>query len=121
MNMSDGDWDALHRAGRRHDIVCLYVQDIRERELPVIDWGSGILGWLTSLFGYAHMLQDFTGARRLMWNTRKTREQYASTFRKHEASVLQRFKESRCRWLVVSTEEGDSAFPKLIKTFGAAR
>jgi uncharacterized protein (DUF58 family) len=121
MNMTDSDWEALRSAARRHDIVCLYVQDLRERELPDVRWGWGPMGWLTGLLGCFYTLQDFTGAKRTIWVSKKTRAQYAMNFRKHESSVVSRFKEYRCRWLIVSTEEGDSAFPRIVKTLGGFR
>ncbi len=116
MNMNDDDWTALRNAARRHDIICFYVQDIRERELPEISWGKGPLGWLMNRLGCFYTLQDWSGNRKTIWVSKKTRAQYAANFRQHEASIVARFKNARCRWLVVSTEEGDSAFPKIIKT-----
>jgi uncharacterized protein (DUF58 family) len=118
MNMTEDDWAALRRAARRHDVICIYVQDLRERELPDVTWGWGPIGWLTGALGCFYTLQDWDGGRRTIWVNRKTRAQYAANFRAHEASVIARIHEARCRSLVVSTEEGDSAYPKLVKTFG---
>lgn len=121
MNMTDEDWLALRRAAKKHDIVCMYVQDVRERELPDVSWGWGPVAWLTSVMGCFYTLEDWTGARRTIWNNRKTRAQYAANFRAHEAAINAQLKEARCRSIIVSTEEGDSAYPKLVKTFGRAR
>lgn len=121
MNMSEKDWAALRRTANRHDVICMFVQDIRERELPDVSWGPGPIGWLTGMLGCFYTLQDWSGARRTIWVSRKTRAQYAANFRAHEANVLARIKDAHCRSVIVSTEEGDSAYPKLLKTFGRAR
>jgi uncharacterized protein (DUF58 family) len=121
MNMTDEDWDALRRIARHHDVVAMYVQDVRERELPDVSWGWGPIAWLTGVLGCFYTLQDWSGARRTIWVNRKTRTQYAANFRAHEAAVNERLKAARCRSVIVSTEEGDSAYPKLVKTFGRAR
>lgn len=121
MNTTDEDWAALKRAASFHDVVAMYVQDIRERELPDVSWGPGPVAWLTGTLGCFLTLQDWSGERRTIWVSRKTRAQYAANFRAHEANVLARLKAARCRSVVMSTEEGDSAYPKLVKTFGQAR
>lgn len=121
MNMTDEDWLALRRTARRHDVICMYVQDVRERELPDVSWGWGPLGWLTGVLGCFYTLQDWSGARRTIWVNRKTRAQYAANFRAHEAAINARIKEARCRSVIMSTEEGDSAYPKLVQVFGRAR
>lgn len=121
MNMTNEDWAALRRVARYHDVVAMFVQDVRERELPDVSWGWGPLGWLTGTIGCFYTLEDFTGARRTIWVNKKTRAQYAANFRAHEAAIVAKLQESRCRSVIVSTEEGDHAFPKLVKTFGRAR
>lgn len=121
MNMTDADWDALQRTAKVHDVIAMFVQDVRERELPDVRWGWGPIGWLTGLMGCFYTLQDWSGERRTIWVSKKTRAQYAANFRAHEAGINARLKASRCRSVIVSTEEGDHAFPKLVKTFGRAR
>jgi len=121
MNTSAEDWMALRRAASHHDIVAMVVQDIRERELPDVSWGWGPLGWFTGMLGCFYTLQDWTGARRTIWVNRRTRAQYAANFRAHQATVIANLKTARCRSVVLSTEEGDAAYPKLVKAFGTSR
>jgi uncharacterized protein (DUF58 family) len=108
MNMTDEDWLALNRAAKFHDIIAMYVQDVRERELPDVRWGWGPIGWLTGVMGCFYTLQDWSGARRTIWVSKKTRALYAANFRAHEAGIKAKLKEARCRSVVVSTEEAHS-------------
>ena len=120
-HLTESDWTVLHDVGRMHDVICLYVQDERERELPEPVPARGFGGRLRHLFdldGYILPLEDFNGNRRYIWNTRKNRELYAANFRALEASITTRMKECNCRWLIVSTEQGPAAWPRLIEVFG---
>jgi uncharacterized protein (DUF58 family) len=121
MNTTDEDWAALQRAAKFHDIIAMYVQDKRERELPDVSWGRGPFRWLTGVLGCFYTLQDWSGARRTIWVNKKTRAQYAANFRAHEAGIKAKLKDARCRSVVISTEEGDHAFPKIVKMFGSTR
>ena len=106
MNMSPQDWDDLANAALLHDVICVYVQDIRERELPKVSWP-----------GCYYVLQDHEGNRRSIWNNAATRKEYAANFKRHEASILMGLEERHCASIVVSTEEGDAAIPKIINLF----
>jgi uncharacterized protein (DUF58 family) len=125
MNMSEADWKALHNAGVFHDVVCFYVQDIRERELPIVPWP-----------GCPYTLKDPYGNTTTIWNDRckaplglgKLRGllpfgignnyvKYAENFRQHESTIIARLAKCNCQRVVISTEEGDAAIPKLIDVF----
>jgi uncharacterized protein (DUF58 family) len=121
MNLSETDWEALHKASRRHDIRCFYVQDLRERELPDVSWGWGPIGWLMGMLGCFYTLQDSSGGRRTIWVNKKTRAQYAANWRLHESKINSRLVGSRCPATVVSTEEGDAAFQKIIQALSGRR
>lgn len=117
---TEEDWKAIKAAGALHDVVCIHVQDKRERELPIPQY-SKWFGWVQRWFPTLYALQDWSGAVRYIWNTAKNRKLYADNFRTFEASVHGRLKDAHCRWLVVSTEQGHDAYPELIKAFGGAR
>lgn len=110
MDMTDKDWLELGNAATYHDIVCIYVQDRRERELPKL---PGLLGFL----GCFYAIQDYDGNRRIIWNNARTRRKYAANFKKHEAAILSALEERLCQTMVVSTEEGDAALPKVLDLF----
>ncbi len=97
---------ALRKAALRHDVVCLVIQDRRERELPP--------GW-----GFLTIEDLQTGQRKTIFLSRRTRERFAAQFAAHQAALTTFFKEAHCTWQVVSTEEGDAAIPKIIKLFAS--
>lgn len=109
-DMSEKDWQELENAACYHDVVCIYVQDRRERELPKL---PGLLGFL----GCFYTIQDHDGNRRLIWNNSRTRRTYSANFKAHEAKILSMLDERLCQALVVSTEEGDAAIPKILDLF----
>jgi len=121
---TDTDWKALKAAGALHDVVCMHVQDKRERELPKRQYSpfvSKYFGWFLHRIPALYPLQDFRGGTRMIWNTPRNRALYAENFRRFEAETHGRFKTSHCRHIVVSTEEGTAAYPSLVKVFGGAR
>jgi uncharacterized protein (DUF58 family) len=109
-DMSERDWLELGNTACYHDVVCIYVQDRRERELPKL---PGIFGWL----GCFYVLQDYNGNRRLIWNNTATRRKYAANFQKHEAGIITSLEDRLCQSMVVSTEEGDAAISKVLDLF----
>lgn len=118
LNVSDEAWLEIRRASRKHEIVCFYVQDQRERELPQVNWGWGPIGWLLGWLGCFYTLQDWTGARKTVWVNKYTQKVYAANFRRHEAASIARAQKAGIRrWLVVSTEEGDAARAKIRQLF----
>jgi uncharacterized protein (DUF58 family) len=96
----------LRRAALVHDVVCLVIQDRRERELPP--------GW-----GFLTIEELGTGQRKTIFLSRANREKFAQSFARHQEALTAFFKEAHCSWLTVSTEEGDAAIPKIYKLFGS--
>ncbi|MBY0359927.1 MAG: DUF58 domain-containing protein [Candidatus Obscuribacterales bacterium] len=117
MNMSETDWRELGEASVTHDVICIYMQDRRERELPQVG-GTGFLGGLLSKLGCAYTIEDHRGNRRTIWNNARTRKRYAENFRKHESGITAQLDKIGCQWMVISTEEGDAAIPKILTLFG---
>jgi uncharacterized protein (DUF58 family) len=103
LNATEADWEALKRAGRRHKVFALYVQDLRERELPK----TGILPVL-------YTVQDAGGEARDIWVTRRSAREYAARFQAHQAKILARLKDCRANTLIISTEEGQQAATRVL-------
>ncbi len=103
INVTEADWEALKRAGQRHKVFALYVQDLRERQLPAP-------GFLPVLY----TVQDASGQERDIWVTRGRARKHAAAFAAHQAKVLDRLKNCRANTLVVSTEEGENATPRVL-------
>jgi uncharacterized protein (DUF58 family) len=106
LRLTDDEKAALRRAALVHDVICLVIQDRRERELPP--------GW-----GFLTIEDLQTGQRKTVFLSRRTRERFAARFAAHQAALIAFFKEAHCTWQVVSTEEGDAAMPKIIKLFAS--
>jgi uncharacterized protein (DUF58 family) len=98
INVTEADWEALKRAGRKHRLIAMYVQDRRERELPNV-------GFLPVLY----TVQDAGGVVQDVWVTKGRARRHAAQFKLREEGVLARLKDCRARSITVSTEEGDSA------------
>lgn len=103
INVTDADWDALKRAGRKHRIIAMFVHDKLERELPRV-------GWLPVLY----TVQDAGGVVRDVWVTKKSAARHKAAAEAREAQVLARLKDCRATSIVVSTEEGDSAATRVL-------
>lgn len=153
-NWSKKDWDELANASLLHDIIVVYVQDIRERELPVVPGSraatgacalvgatggaaagfffgnllGAVIGGLIGLTigvllgmkagsGCHYTLQDADGNRQSVWNDPKARKVYAANFKRREAAVLAGLEARHCVPLVVSTEEGEAAYQKILAIF----
>lgn len=108
LDLTEDEKAALKRAALIHDIVCVVVQDRRERELPD-GWGP-------------YTLADMrTGKRKTIWLSRKSRDEYAANFQRHHDALLAALKAAHCESAVFSTEEGDAALPKMMLLFGGHR
>jgi uncharacterized protein (DUF58 family) len=121
LNFSQNDWEALEEISVLHDVVCVYIQDERERKLPDPVQTDGVAGWFLKAldrFGWFITL-DTGGERKTIFVNKKTRAQYAANWRQHEASVVKRLDEmgGKPQWLVVSTEQGDLAIPEIMALF----
>ncbi|MBX9570346.1 MAG: DUF58 domain-containing protein [Candidatus Obscuribacterales bacterium] len=112
LDMSKKDWDELHEMALYHDVICIYVQDRREIELPK---PSGIF----QTIGWFYNLSDYRGASQWIWNSRSTRAQFTANFRQHEAQVLASLSERMCESLTVVTDEGDAAIPRILNLFSS--
>lgn len=108
IHMTETDWNQLEDAALLHDVICIYVQDLRERELP----GVG-------LFGCVYELQDYDGGTTLMWNNFFSRRAHARAFREQETRIKSELTRRNCEVVVVSTEESDDAvMTRILDLFG---
>jgi hypothetical protein len=115
INMNEEDWDSLQNCGNTHDVVAVYVQDKRERELPVVPWP----GMYYSLVDYRGETVSFWIApdRSPVWflkSLRKifgsvtTRKQYEDNFKRYEEGILGRLQECGVTTIIVRTDEEES-------------
>lgn len=108
LNLTDEEKEMIRKTAVRHDVVCICVQDLRERELPNT-WGL-------------YTFQDLrTGKKRSIWLTAKNRATFAENFKRHQDALIEFFRSAHCDWTVVSTEEGVAAYPKLMRLFAGHR
>lgn len=106
---TDSDWQAMRHLGRSHDVIAIFVQDLRERELPV------------SRFGGLLRLRDGDGKTKVIWNNASTRRRYSENFRRHEASVLAKLNEAHARPVVVSTRGGEENLRQILRVLERAQ
>lgn len=111
-NLSEEERVMLKKTAVRHDLVCMVVQDLRERELPPTS------GWLPSLYTFEDMR---TGEKVSIWLTRRNRQKFAENAEKNTRALFEFFKGAHCDWTLISTEEGVAAHPKLMKIFAGHR
>ncbi|MBS1992224.1 MAG: DUF58 domain-containing protein [Cyanobacteria bacterium SZAS LIN-3] len=114
IDLNEAELTDLASASARHDVVCMHVQDRRERELPDT-WG-------------VFVLEDIRkGARKAIWLWPKwwpfqrrgsgVREQFTANFNSRRSTLIEFFKDNNIKWEEFSTEEGTAATPKLTKLF----
>jgi hypothetical protein len=114
IDLSEAELADLSNASARHDVVCMHVQDRRERELPDT-WG-------------AFVIEDIRkGSRKAIWLWPKwwpfqrqgsgVREQFTLNFNNRRNAMFEFFKDNNIKWEEFSTEEGTAATPKLTKLF----
>ncbi|MBK9141420.1 MAG: DUF58 domain-containing protein [Candidatus Melainabacteria bacterium] len=108
LNLTEEDKAMLFKLAAYHDVVCINVQDLRERELP-------------NSFGFYTFEDLKTGQRKTIWLNKKNREQFEANFRAHEQELFDLFRRCQCDWEVVSTEEGLAAHAKLMQLFAGHR
>lgn len=131
VNMSEDDWEALRISGFKNDTIAVFVQDLRERELPETPWP-----------GASYTFEDWSGRSKTLWvapdqtpsmlsgitsgigklaarlsgaEAMTTREQYRQNFRKHEAAVLDRLESYGIKPVVVSTEAEEDGVRSLLR------
>ncbi len=108
INLTDEEKRALKKASSLHDLVCVVIQDERERALPE---GSGFF-----------TLEDIaTGARKTIWLNAKSRAQFKANAEQQLANLFTFFAEARCRSAVFSTEQGAEAIPMMMRMFAGHR
>ncbi len=112
LNMSAQDWESLSNLALTHDVLCIYVQDRRERELP----GSEGKGWLARL-GYFYRIEDASGESKWVWNNPRTRQRWTENWQAHEAAVRSAIEASGCDLIILSTEEEESAIERVLDLF----
>lgn len=137
VNMSEEDWEALRISGFKHDTIAVFVQDLRERELPEVPWP-----------GASYSFEDFRGKKKTLWvkpdNSPKivagltnsiagvaarlsgadaitTRDEYRQNFKRHEASILERLESYGVKTVVVSTEAEQDAVIALLRVLANKR
>lgn len=108
LNLSSEERQALRRASAAHDVVCMVVNDRRERELP-------------NVFGMVTLTDMRSGRRKSIWLSRENRARYAENFRQHQQALLAFFRQIHCDSGVFSTEEGPAAIPRIVRLFKGHR
>jgi len=114
LNLTDDEKLALKHASHAHDVICLVVQDRRERELP-----APLFSWFP--WELITLRDITTGQRRSIWLTKHNRRVWAENFQKHSDALLEFFKSAHCDRAIFSTEEGEAAYPKIMKVFRGHR
>ena len=112
LDMSKKDWDELAEMALFHDVICIYVQDRREIELPKTTGFFGRIGWF-------YNQTDVDGNTRLIWNNAKTRRSYTENFRRHETEVLANLSKRMCECLTVVTDRVDADIPRVLDLFSS--
>jgi len=114
IDLNEAELTDLSGTAARHDLVCMHVQDRRERELPDT-WG-------------VFVLEDIRkGARKAIWLWPKwwpfqkrgqgVREQFTANFNRQRNAMFEFFKDNNIKWEEFSTEEGSAATPKITRLF----
>lgn len=112
LNMSARDWESLGHLAATHDVLCIYVQDRRERQLPEPESGD----WLGRL-GYFYRIEDASGESKWVWNNARTRQKWRDNWLAHEATVRASIEACGCDLIVLSTEEEESAIERVLDLF----
>ncbi len=108
-NLTSADRESLKDAARVHDLVCVVVQDERERELP-----SGR--------GFYTLLDIVSGETKTICLTETNRAKFRENASQKLDELCALFAEAECDWEVFSTEEDfDQVVPKMMRLFGRHR
>lgn len=130
-DFAEDDWDALRISGFKNDTVAVFVQDLRERELPEVPFpgasysfedyrGKTLNLWVTPdnvpswLSGLTNAIARI-GAKLSGAGAITTREQYREKFKAHEQKVLDRLRSYGIKTVVVSTEAETDAVRDLLR------
>lgn len=107
-HLEEAEKNAIKRMGLTHDVVCVNIQDRRERELP-----SG--------FGVYTFKDLRTGERISIWLSPTNRRLFAENHQRRQEALFAFLKEAHCDRAVFSTEEGDAAITKIMRLFAGHR
>jgi uncharacterized protein (DUF58 family) len=109
LSLSEADKEALTDAAAVHDLVCLVIQDERERELPS---GRGM-----------YTLKDIvSGETTTVWLNDVNRAQFRANAQKKLEQLCAFFGEANCDWDVLSTEQDfDDVIQSMMRLFGGHR
>ncbi len=109
IGLSKEEKQALTDAAAVHDVVCVVVQDKRERELPE---GRGLF-----------TLRDIvSGETKNIWLNDENRRLFKENAQKQLSELTAFLTAANCDWGVVSTEQSaDEVIPEMMRLFGGHR
>lgn len=109
IDVTEAEKEALVDAANVHDVVCIVIQDLRERELPA---GSGL-----------YTLRDIvTGEVKSIWLNEANRRQFRLNAQKRLDQLSTYFTNSNCEFGVFSTEQtAEEVIPEMMRLFGGHR
>lgn len=109
INLSVEEKEALRDAAAVHDVVCVVVQDLRERELPS---GRGL-----------YTLRDIvSGEAKTVWLNEANREQFRQNANRRLDELTAFFTDANCDWGIFSTEQdADEVIPEMMRLFSGHR
>ena len=109
IGLSDSEKQALADAAAVHDVVCVIVQDQRERELPS---GRG-----------TYTLRDIvSGETKTIWLSDANRKLFKQNATKQLDQLTAFLTAANCDWGVFSTEQNaDEVIPEMMRLFGGHR
>ncbi len=98
-NFATEQVQSLQRAACQHEVVCLLVNDLRERELP----NARLLSWLP--LPAVLDLQDANGDHQLMLSTKKNRERFAEAARLKRVALMDAITATGAKCATFTTDE----------------
>ena len=109
LNLTNEEKEALREAALIHEVICVVIQDERERELPA---GGGM-----------YTLRDIvSGKTKTIWLNNANRIQYRQNAQNKLDELTAFFSDANCDWQVFSTEqESDEVIPQMMQLFGGHR
>jgi uncharacterized protein (DUF58 family) len=109
LNLTAEEKEALQDAATIHDVICVVIQDERERELPP---GPGM-----------YTLRDIvSGKTKTIWLNQANRTQFRLNAQKKLDELTAFFSDANCDWQVFSTEQDmDQVIPQMMQLFGGHR
>jgi uncharacterized protein (DUF58 family) len=109
INLSDAEKESLREAAAVHDVVCVVIQDLRERELPS---GRGL-----------YTLRDIvSGEAKSVWLNDANREQFRRNSQARLDELTAFFTDANCDWGFFSTEQdADEVIPEMMRLFSGHR